>query len=279
MEQLNDEDVRATDRRRHVDVELPIGESFDGHLTQRHLELMRQVLSEAGVSPLGGVATVKRTATPATGRLDLTFSGTEVTDSLGEVVANVSSGVTIGSFGVKAIIVAGTVEAESRTIYIRGAKPSNNGFLLQCAPVNFATYKSPTPPADFPIPCTVKLVDRYLNPVGTGTSVSFKTEVGSIPNNTSTNAFNPTGDNTKEGVGVVNFSTIGVFPAIDVAPLPAAPLQYPYPRAAEPSRTDGALTRNPRDGLVSIIAYVQGEEHFYDDNSNGVHQTSPARPT
>jgi len=57
---------------------------------------------------------------------------------------------------------------------------------------------------------------------------------------------------------------------VDVDPLVADPNQYPYPRAAEPRRADGALTRNPRDGLVSVIAYVQGEEHFYDDNSNGV---------
>lgn len=216
--------------------------------------------------PVAGVAVQFSVAAPPNG---VTYSPSGVTDSLGEVVANVSSGITLGSFAVRAIVVAGTVEAESSTIYIRGAKPSNNGFLLQCSPVNVAAYKSNSGPADFTIPCTVKLVDRYSNPVGTGTTVSFKTEAGTIPNDTKTNAFSPTGDNTKEGVGLVNFSTIGEFPA-EVDPLAADPSQYPYPRQAEPSRVDAALLRNPRDGLVSIIAYVQGEEHFYDDNSNGV---------
>jgi hypothetical protein len=42
------------------------------------------------------------------------------------------------------------------------------------------------------------------------------------------------------------------------------------PRAAEPSAVDGALTYNPRDGLVTVIAYIKGEEYFSDDNSNGV---------
>lgn len=33
----------------------------------------------------------------------------------------------------------------------------------------------------------------------------------------------------------------------------------------------GSRIRNPRDGLITIMAYVVGEEHFDDDNSNGVY--------
>lgn len=77
-----------------------------------------------------------------------------------------------------------------------------------------------------------------------------------------------------EGKGMLTLSTVGPFPALDVTPLPADGAQYPYPRLAEPSTMDGALTRNPRDGLVTILAYTDGEEHYYDDNSNGMRDSN-----
>jgi hypothetical protein len=202
-----------------------------------------------------------------------TVSPTGITNAMGEVTANVSAGPVIGSFAVHATVV-GTIQTDSQTIFIRGAKPTNNGFAFKCAQVNLDAYHSAQPPLGFMPICTVKLVDRYNNPVGTGTSVSFKTEAGSIPNSTPTQQFVPP-TTPNEGYGTVAFDTIGgPFPATDVPPLAADPAQYPFPRAAEPSRIAGALTRNPRDGLVSIIAYVQGEEYFDDKNFNGVKEAN-----
>lgn len=192
------------------------------------------------------------------------------TDSKGEVVANVSAGLVIGAIQVKATVVPGSIEATSPTIGIRGATPSNKGFAFQCDLVNVAAYKAPVPPLPFTVPCRITLVDRYNNPVGTGTSVNLKSEAGTLTNSVATKAYSPSGDNTGEGTGVVNFSTLGTFPPVNVTPLAAVGSQYPYAREAEPSRVDGALIRNPRDGLVTIIAYVRGEEHFYDNNQNGV---------
>jgi hypothetical protein len=66
-------------------------------------------------------------------------------------------------------------------------------------------------------------------------------------------------------MGSVTFATNGSFPPIDVAPLPADNNQWPYHRAAEPSISPaGTLVFNPRDGLVTILAYTTGEE-FYTD--------------
>jgi hypothetical protein len=192
------------------------------------------------------------------------------TDMNGEVVANVSSGPTIGAFNVKATVIPGMVEADSPTIGIRGAKPSNNGFTLQCDRVNLAVYVSPTPPLPLTVNCRVTLVDRYGNPVGTGTTVRLNSEAGTVPSSVQTVAFMSTGSNPNEGQGTFSFNTVGPFPALDVPPLMANTTQYPFPRDLEPSRQVNSLEVNPRDGLVTLIAYVRGEEHFYDDNNNGV---------
>jgi hypothetical protein len=52
----------------------------------------------------------------------------------------------------------------------------------------------------------------------------------------------------------VEFNTVGTFPAVDVTALPG-----------EFTGAGG----NQRDGLVTILAYVAGEEAFDDNNSNG----------
>lgn len=210
--------------------------------------------------------------------LPVTFSATSlpsgtsispsgVTDQNGEVVCNVASGPVIGSFQVHATVIAGQVETDSNTIGVRGAKPSNKGFGLQCDHVNIAAYDKPSPPLPLTLNCTVQLTDRFANPIGTGTAVNLKVEAGFVPNSTVTNAF----PLANEGQGLFTFNTIGgPFPPTDVDPLPAATQPFPGQRFAEPSYMAGGVTHNPRDGLVSLIAYVQGEEWFDDQNQNGV---------
>lgn len=203
-----------------------------------------------------------------------TVAPTGVTDANGRVTVNVSAGAVTGAFSVHATVIPGMVETDSLTIGIRGAKPSNQGFAFQCNPVNVAAYVDPTPPAMMQVPCTVKLVDRFNNPVGTGTSVNFKVEAGSIPNAIATKKYVVGGANSDEGYGTINFDTNGPWPAVDVPALPADGAQWPNSRDAEPTVADGALTRNPRDGLVTILAYVKGEEYYFDTNSNGVRDTN-----
>jgi hypothetical protein len=61
---------------------------------------------------------------------------------------------------------------------------------------------------------------------------------------------------------------------VDVDPFPAV-AQFPFARDAEPRYTptgaSASVVRNPRDGLVTIIAYVAGEEFFDDNNANGTY--------
>ena len=199
----------------------------------------------------------------------LTISPNGVTDSQGIVQTTAQSGSTVGTFTVTATAF-GTLSVTSPTIGVRGAKPSNQGFTVQCAKVNLAAYVSPSPPLALTNNCVVTLVDRLGNPVGRVTSVNLNSEAGAVPANIMTTGFDPRGSNMNEGKGSFTFSTVGVWPAVDVPPLPASSGQYPFARGAEPSYMDGALERNPRDGLVTIIAYTDGEEHFYDDNANGI---------
>lgn len=197
-------------------------------------------------------------------------SGTTVlpnatTDANGLVTANVSAGPVIGNFTVKATVVAGQLEGQSPNIGLRGAKATNNGFTLNCSPVNISAYAAVNPPAEVTANCDVTLVDRFHNPVGTGTTVNFKSEAGSVPTSVTTIAY----PNSGEGTASITFSARGVFPPVDVAPLAANPGQWPFPRSQEPSFNDGALVRNPRDGLVTVIAYLRGEEFYDDNNANG----------
>ncbi|HLT32080.1 MAG TPA: Ig-like domain-containing protein, partial [Myxococcaceae bacterium] len=203
---------------------------------------------------------------------ETTVSPTAVTDAAGNATANVVAGPTTGVFAVRAVVIDGLVSTTSDSIGIRGAKPSNQGFALTCTHKNIATFAN-TPlsdPRQFSIDCTVKVVDRHGNPVGTGTPVSLLVEAGSVPASTSTTAYSPTGNNANEGVGTFKLSTLGgSYPPVDVAPLEADPNQLPRPRMAEPSGEDFALIRNPRDGFVTLMASVRGEEFFDDANSNG----------
>ncbi|MBI5547621.1 MAG: Ig-like domain-containing protein [Deltaproteobacteria bacterium] len=237
-------------------------------------DIFFRVLDNAG-KPAAGVPVTFTFSNPDVPE-GTTIAPTGVTDVQGNVKTSASSGPIIGVFTVKATAVPPPtpVEAVSTPIGVRGAKPSNYNMTFTCyGPndrVNVPAYSSPTPPLSIQNKCTVKLLDRYNNPVGTGAQVYFKTEAGGIPNSITTQAFNPTTDNKDEGVGVVVFSTNGTWPPRNVEPLPANPNQWPIPLEAEPNLTiSGNQVVNPRDGLVTIIAYTSGEEYLNDANQNG----------
>lgn len=194
------------------------------------------------------------------------------TDGTGIAKVKVRAGTTIGVVKVKATAVAGAnpKEAISPAIGIRAAKASNSNFVFTCETLNLPVYISATPPAAYTVKCNVKLYDRYNNPIGIGATVNFKTEAGGIDTQVVTKAYvAPPGDNSGEGTATINFTSTGLFPPTDTTPLVADPGQWPYARVSEPSV--GSPVRNPRDGLVTLVAYVKGgEEYFKDDNVNGV---------
>lgn len=187
--------------------------------------------------------------TPSAGGSTVTIK----TDATGKATARVQSGVTLGVFVVTASVNA-ALQAKSPAIGVRGVTPANRGFTLQCGLKNLAAYADALPPRPLKTSCTATLIDRFNNPVGKPTTVNLKVEAGAIPSSVQSTPFSATGPNSDEGKATVEFSTVGTFPALDVAPM-----------AGESS--EGGL--NQRDGLVTVLAYVAGEEAFDDNNSNG----------
>jgi len=226
-------------------------------------------LVDSSNNPAPGVRVTFSMTSPPAGT---SVTPTGMTDANGMVSTNISVGTAIGVFTVVATVIPNQVQINSPPIGLRGAKASNQGFVLDCSPHNIAAYVSPQPPADLPSSCRVTLVDRFGNPVGTGASVNFKSEAGVMPPTVSTTAFNPSSPDPNEGTATFGFRSGGPFAGFlqDVSPFGPVASQWPFPRYQEPSVTDGSLIRNPRDGLVTILAYTQGEEWFDDANGNGV---------
>jgi hypothetical protein len=192
--------------------------------------------------------------TPSAGSSTVTIK----TDATGKATARVQSGVTLGVFAVTASVNA-NLQAKSPAIGVRGVTPANRGFTLQCALKNLAAYADALPPKPLKTTCTATLVDRFNNPVGKPTTVNLKVEAGAIPSSVQSTAFNATGSNPDEGKASVEFSTVGTFPALDVPPL----------TGESSEQRPNQQIFNPRDGLVTVLAYVAGEEAFDDNNSNG----------
>jgi hypothetical protein len=195
-----------------------------------------------------------------------------VTDPNGIAEVTVNTGNVVGSFTVTATVIPG-VAATSPSFGVRGAKATNEGFLLQCNRTTMSAYTSALPPLDISANCVVTVNDRNGNKVGLPTDVSLRAEAGNIPSSVQTPEFTAA-TSASEGTAAVTFSTLGPFPAVPVSPLAADPTQFPIPRVTEPERMDGLVTRNPRDGLVVIIAWTRGEEWFNDLDGNGVQNGS-----
>jgi len=182
---------------------------------------------------------------------------TAVTNEKGIATGRVQSGATLGVFTVRAAVTE-SITAQSPAIGVRGVTPSNRGSSIQCNLKNLGAYVDPLPPKPLQTECSIKLVDRFNNPVGKGTTVNLKTEAGAIPSSVQSTPFAATGANDAEGTAKVVFSTVGTFPPVDTTAF-----------AGEATGTGG----NQRDALVTVLAYVSGEEAYDDNNANGTWDT------
>ena len=216
------------------------------------------VVKDADGMPVAGIHVKFELESPPTGTdfLTGTTSAPSVditTDAMGLATARVESGVTLGVFTVIATV-SPTIQAKSPAIGVRGVTPANRGFKLQCDLKNMAAYADALPPKPLKTNCQVTLIDRFNNPVGKGTTINLKVEAGAIASSVQSTPFNAAGANPDEGTAAVEFNTVGTFPPVDVTALPGE---------------FSAGSANQRDGLVTILAYVAGEEAFDDNNSNG----------
>ncbi|MBW1811508.1 MAG: hypothetical protein JRJ87_25190 [Deltaproteobacteria bacterium] len=168
------------------------------------------------------------------------------TDENGMVFAILNAGRQATTVTVSATVQVGytTLQADSPPIAIVGAKPNARFITFACEQYNIGAFN-----INFEeIECTVTLADRYTNKIGFATNVIFKAEAGAITPGAVTVEYG-----FDMGKAVTIARTLGPFPA-DVSPIAGEPF---------------IGSNNPRDGLVTVIAAMNGEEEFTDVNGNG----------
>ena len=157
---------------------------------------------------------------------------------------------------------------------IVGGRTSARGLGLRCDERNVGAFLDTdglSSLLNHQIACHLMLKDRFGNPVPEATNVSFRAEAGTITHSVSTRGRpegqGSQGESADSARATAIFETFGQLPK-DVEPLPRDPSQGR--ERAEPSYQDGSgRVRNPRDGLVTIIAYTVGEEDFTDLDGDG----------
>jgi hypothetical protein len=168
-------------------------------------------------------------------------------DPATKTLPTLSSGTLAGSVTVTARGVMGSqvVTTTSDAISVVGAKTNRKLLGFACSPKNLGGFGS----SKLEATCHVTAADRYGNTVTVTQPVWFQAEAGSIQSVA----------NISGGVLDAKLNTDHTKMPADVAPLPN-----------EPSYTtvDGKV-HNPRDGLVTVMVAIKGEEEFDDLNGNG----------
>ncbi|MGA8890245.1 MAG: Ig-like domain-containing protein [Anaeromyxobacteraceae bacterium] len=194
---------------------------------------------------------------------------TGVTDEEGKALVTLTSGTAAGVVSISGGSTAGGLSASAiaHRLAIIGAKASGDHVVMDCAVQNAPALlysDCANSHLDKTISCKVSLRDRFQNVVGRSTRVQFFAEAGSVGMPAVTPMYTADGTPGGEadlGIAVVDIRTDGKLP-IDVAPF-GGEFALTYQDAC------GTLTHNPRDGLVTVIAVVNGEEGFVDRNGNG----------
>lgn len=182
------------------------------------------------------------------------------TDDEGQACVELRPGTTTGVITVRACISIGESEfcQTSDAIDVVGAIPSRANFNISCEETNLgglrwlsgSQMRQPSNGERICTTCQASLIDRFGNPVGFSYSVNFAAEAGTFLGGSRVESAN--------GLARVTWCAEGAIPA-DVEPFDEEPYWI----------TEDGDILNPRDGLVTLIAYVQGEEEFVDRNENG----------
>ncbi|MBN1944264.1 MAG: hypothetical protein JW797_01255 [Bradymonadales bacterium] len=188
----------------------------------------------------------------------------DLTDENGEVSTTMYAGTNYGTVRVTAQtrLTPGSrlVSQDTDSCLIAGAIPSRGGMTLSCTYGNIGALRYMTGSAiatpstgNLCTPCSLSLRDRYGNPIGITRQVEFLAESGRFfPQSVA--------ENDTSGNVSIQWCADGILPR-DVDPF-----------LDEPSWIESGTSRirNPRDGLVTIVAWVMGEEEFDDRNRNGL---------
>ena len=174
----------------------------------------------------------------------------------GRATATLYSDTTPGQATVRATVY--DENGESKTASARvdfvAQQVVSDGLSFDCALVNVGALRVPTP--QIAVPCTLEARDAAGDAVDVASlDVSFLTEAGTV---------DPSLLLDPQGNPAFAYRTAGAGTPAETRPL-----------EGEPGRPDdlGGPENNPRDGLVTIVAYVTGAaEGFTDYNGNGIYE-------
>ncbi len=191
---------------------------------------------------------------------------TQTTNADGQITVTLYSGTVAGT---RSVIASATAGGQTRTlivpnIVIVGAKANGEHLSIICSPDNIPALVSTdciTMRNAVTTICTLTVADRYDHRLGVARSVVFASEAGNLDISEGT----PEYPDPNQGVARTVLHAVGGKPPLDV------PLDTAMEGEEWIASTGSCGTvRNPRDGVVTVIAALQGEEGFDDINRNGV---------
>ncbi|BDG10420.1 Ig-like domain-containing protein [Anaeromyxobacter paludicola] len=214
-------------------------------------------------------------ATHCLGYLGATASTkTGKADSDGLAAVNLYSGTVAGPVAIKVTATAGGLQRSYviQNLAVVGAKASGAQVSIDCTPKNLPalmdTNCTQTFYAKQDVTCTAYFADRFGNVLGVPTLATFRSEAGAAGQPVTTTAYDPSkGTDQTSTLGFAKNTVLvgGYGLPLDVEPFTGEPSHA----LAAPDAC-GVSTRNPRDGLVTILVAVKGEEGFVDLNGNGI---------
>ncbi len=210
-------------------------------------------------------ATVTFTANTNVGGLSIT-PATAVSDANGQVQTIVSGGTVATTVRITATTLAAgnSISTESSNLTISSGIPTSSNISLAVKCQNVEAFNTD----GVTVPVTVRMTDRFSNPVPDGTTASFRTTLGGIQGTCQTAT---TG--TESGVCTVNW--VSKAPRV-VNGNPQTTANNAYTNIAagwcvgSPNSPGQQYCNGTTNGRSPLLVTAVGEESFVDANGNGV---------
>jgi hypothetical protein len=172
-----------------------------------------------------------------------------ITNAMGQISVTLSSGLNTGIAKVRASIPLARLEVVSQGVEVVSGRPYDDRLSLSCARRSLGALQSATPPRGLSAAtstlCQLQFADLQGNLPPSQQTVRWISEIGRFDN------ILPAAPNSGVASAVFGASTYFTNPT---TPLPGEP-------------SNGSA--NPRDGLVTIVAAIEGEEAYIDGSADG----------
>jgi hypothetical protein len=217
-----------------------------------------KVLDTSG-GPRAG-ATVTFSLNTSVGGITIT-PATAVTDANGQVQTIVSAGTVATTVRITASTPANgtTISTESNALTVSTGIPTSANISLAVKCWNVEAFNTD----GVTVPVTLRMTDRFSNPVPDGTTANFQTTLGGIQASCQT-----TTTPTEAGVCTVNWVSKAPY-VVNGNPRTTAGTAYTNTAANWCSGTNNPYCNGTTNGRSVILVTAIGEESFIDANGSG----------